>query len=134
MTGPGRTGKAWRWFRTYGFATIAYALFGVAGVLAFFVPSPSLKGQGGLYVLYGWGTICLLGSIFALLGVFRQTKVMKLLGAALTAAASLVWFAALVLQTVSTGNLAALTAACLVGSLAGLLAQRWADTSHPPEE
>lgn len=129
-----RPGRFRVWFRAYGFATISYSLFGVAGVLAFFVPSPSLKGQGGVVVLYVWAIVCLLGSVAALVGLLYQIGVAKLLGAALCAAASLIWCTALVLQTVNSGNVAALSAACLIGALAGLLAQRWADVSRPPDE
>lgn len=131
----GRTSKGgWSWFRHNGFAITSYILFGVAGVLAFFVPSPSLQGQGGLLVLYGWGGACILGSCFGLCGVFRGIAVASLLGFSFCSVVSLVWFAALVLQTVKTGNVAALTAACLVGALTGQLAQRWSDVSRPPEE
>jgi hypothetical protein len=85
-------------------------------------------------VLYVWAVVCLLGSVFAMVGLVHENRVARLLGFSFCAAASLVWFAALVLQTVKTGNLAALTAACLVGALTGLLAQRWTDVSRPPEE
>lgn len=129
-----RPGRFRRRFRTYGFAVISYSLFGVAGILAFFVPSPSLKGQGGPAVLYLWGGVCLVGSVAALVGQLWQVGVAKLLGAAFCSAASLIWCVALVLQTVKSGNIAALSAACLVGALTGLLAQRWSDVSHPPDE
>lgn len=121
-------------FKTYGFACIGYALFVSAGLLAFRDPSPVMRDQAGRLVLFSWGAVCFVGGVLSLVGLLRKRRVLRLLGAALCTAASLVWCVALILHAIATHSSIPLTAACMAGALAALLAQRWADVSRPPYE
>lgn len=88
------------------------------------VPSSSLVDQGGWFIVYAWGTFCLVGGISGGLGLIFKRRPVEVLGAALGVTASLTWCASLVLQAVSTENAVPLTAACMTASLAAMFAHR----------
>jgi hypothetical protein len=121
----------WRWIKRNGFVAVAYLLLGCSGILAFIAASTSLVQQGGPAIAMLWGVVSLSGSVLGLFGLVTSRVVVELIGAALGAAASLTWVAALLLQAVSTGSLIPLTAACMVTMLTVLLLQRWVDAGRP---
>jgi hypothetical protein len=106
-------------------ALTAYAVLAISGVLSFFVASPSLIQRGGNGVVLIWGVFCIVGGVFGVAGLATGTVLIRLIGAALSATAGMVWFVALALQA-SERNTAA-TAACLALVMTLLFAQRWVD-------
>jgi hypothetical protein len=106
-------------------ATGAYAALTMSGVLSFFAASPTLVQRGGFWVVIAWGVFCILGGILGVVGLVTGTVLIRLIGAALSATAGMVWFVALALQAterVTTG-----IAACLALVMTLLFAQRWVD-------
>jgi hypothetical protein len=95
------------------------------GILVFFSPSPSLLKQGGLAVVIAWGICCISGGVLGLTGLLTKKVFIRLLGAQLSATASLIWAASLVLQ--ATTQTSAITAASMAGVMTLLFAQRWVD-------
>lgn len=104
---------------------LSYLLLGSAGLLVFVsVPSSSLVDQGNWFIVYTWGTFCLVGGVLGGAGLIFQKRPIEVLGAALGVTASLTWCTALVLQAVSVGSAVPLTAACMTASLAAMFAHR----------
>lgn len=110
------------------FASLAaYMLMGAAGLLTLFRnPSPTLLTQGGYLVVISWAAICVVSSVCGIVGLLRNRHLIRLIGAALAATASLTWAAALIIQATS-GHPASYTAACLAGVMGLLFTQRWID-------
>lgn len=121
-------GKTWSWFRRWvpvACATGAYLALLGAGVLTFFVASPTLVQRGGYLIVIAWGVFCILGGVLGVAGLLTGTVLIRLMGAALSATAGMVWFVALALQ--ATEKLTAGIAACLALVMTLLFAQRWVD-------
>lgn len=121
--------------RTHGLLAFAYILFGMCGLLIFVVtaPSTSLARQGGLVIVIIWGVLCLLGGLLGVVGLLTRRMLVELIGASMAGVAWFTWAAALVLQAISTGSAAPLTAACLALGVTVLIAQRWVDARRPQE-
>jgi hypothetical protein len=106
-------------------ATAAYAALATAGVLSFFAASPTLVQRGGYLVVITWGVFCILGGLLGVAGLITGTVLIRLIGAALSATAGMVWFVALALQTTERATTG--IAACLALVMTLLFAQRWVD-------
>lgn len=114
-----------RWF-PLTCALLAYVALASAGVLSFFVASPSLVQRGGYVIVITWGVFCILGGLLGVVGLLTGIVLIRLLGAALSATAGTVWFVALALQATSERATTGI-AACLALVMTMLFAQRWVD-------
>lgn len=120
--------KAWARLRRLvplGCALGAYTALLLAGVLSFFSASPALMQGGGHGVMVIWGVFCIVGGALGVAGLATGIVLIRLIGAALSATAGMVWFVALALQ-VPERNAAGI-AACLGLVMTLLFAQRWVD-------
>lgn len=116
-----------RWRRVLPLACAmgAYAVLAVSGVLSFISASPTLIQRGGHGVVVIWGVFCIVGGVLGVAGLVTGTVLIRLIGAALSATAGMVWFVALALQAQERGTAA--IAACLALVMTLLFAQRWVD-------
>jgi hypothetical protein len=106
-------------------ATGAYAALATSGVLSFFAASPTLVQRGGYVIVITWGVFCILGGLLGVVGLISGTVLIRLIGAALSATAGMVWFVALALQATERATTG--IAACLALVMTLLFAQRWVD-------
>jgi hypothetical protein len=121
---PERWGRLRQWLPV-ACATGAYVVLAASGVLSFFAASPTLLQRGGYLVVIVWGVFCILGGVLGVVGLVTGTVLIRLMGAALSATAGMVWSVALALQASERATTG--IAACLALVMTLLFAQRWVD-------
>jgi hypothetical protein len=117
-------GRLRRW-TSVACAVGAYFALTLTGVLTFFAASPTLMQRGGYVIVVAWALFCIVGGVLGVAGLLTGTVLIRLIGAALSATAGMVWFVALALQ--ATQRISAGVGACLALVMTLLFAQRWVD-------
>lgn len=110
------------------FLLAAYLQLASSGGLVFTAtPSRSLEQQGGPLITIVWGVLCLVCGLAGCAGLLARRPLLEVVASFMGITASLTWAAALVLQAVHTRSALPLTAACMVGALTAMFAERWAE-------
>lgn len=111
--------------------TLAYLFFVVAGCTSVVVPSPSVQSTAGNHaLLWLWSTFLVVGGLCAALGRGFARWAGEYVGLPLLGAACMVYALSLIVATITSGRMTAITAGVVLTAIFLLTVGRWLEVNE----